>query len=514
MEKPKRQMLALVTSASAPAMQDGHRLLAATTDAASQVLVGAILLVAFILLIRESAHRVLVVFGAVAVLLAITYLTPYRLITFEGAKDALDLNVLLLLAGMMAVVGVLKTTGVFPWAAARLLEGARGRPALIQALLIWFTGAVSALADNVTTVIFLTPMVLEIATRTGVRPMAFLLPMVMAANLGGTATLIGDPPNIMIGSGAGLTFVDFVVNLTLPVLAMMVALRWFSDFWFRADLRPRRATPLPAAAAPEITDPVLLRWSLGISLVVFVGFMTHGLTGMPVAVPALLGAAALLVVQDVLYLRRHRPTHAERVHGLLDVIEHEIEWPTLSFFAFLFIAVGAGVETGLIDTLARGLEHVIEAGRLNMGLDPRGTLLLAALVICWGSGLLSAVVDNIPFVAVAIPIVSRMAGELPGDTSVLWWALALGACLGGNGSPIGASANVTVIGLAEKGGSRIGFAQFARFGATVTALSLLGSSLVLLGYVYVGRDPVLLIAAASAAGGVLLPAGVARLRGR
>jgi len=279
-------------------------------------------------------------------------------------------------------------------------------------------------------------------------------------------------------------------------------------------LRPSGAGAEPAGASPVIHDPVLLRWSLAISAGIFVGFMTHGATGMPVAVPALLGAAIMLIVQDVLYLRRHRPTHAERVHGLLDVIENEIEWPTLSFFAFLFIAVGAAVDTGLIDTLARGLEGVIEAGRQGLGLDPRGTLLLAALVICWGGGVVSAVVDNIPFVAVAIPIVARMTGELPGDTSVLWWALALGACLGGNGSPIGASANVTVIGLAERAGTRIGFGQFARFGIAVTAMTLLVSSLVLAGYVYAGRDPVLVIAGVIALAGFAVPEAAARRRRR
>ncbi len=456
-----------------------------TTDPVSQGIVAAVIVAVFVLLALEKAHRVLVVFAAAALLWAVTYATPYRLISFEQAKDAIDLNVLFLLAGMMAIVGVLKTTGVFPWAVGRILAYARGRPPLIQSLVAWFTGVVSALADNVTTVIFVTPMAQEMAHRTRVPAAAYLLPVVMAANIGGTATLIGDPPNIMIGSGAGLSFMAFIEALAVPVVWMMLLLQVVSRRWYRTQLSP---PPAPEAAVEPhvITDPALLRWALGITAVVFAGFATHSLTHMPVAVPALVGAGFLLVVQDVLYMRRHRPGRKDRVHGLLKVIEHEIEWPTLTFFAFLFIAVGAAVATGLIDTLAGGLLWLIETGRHAFGLDPLATLLFAALMICWVSGVASAVIDNIPFVAVSIPVVARLTTELPGDTGILWWALALGACLGGNGSAIGASANVTVLGLAEKGGTRISFAEFTRFGATVMALTLVVASAFLAGYVYLG----------------------------
>ncbi len=467
--------------------------LRATTDPLSQAIVGAIILAVFALLVRETAHRVLIVFGAVALMLTITYLTPFHLITFEAAKDAIDLNVLFLLAGMMAVVGVLKTTGVFQWAVARLVLRARGRPWIVQSLIIWFTGIVSALADNVTTVIFLTPMALEIARRTRVKPAAYLLPMVMAANVGGAATLIGDPPNILIGSGAGLGFMAFVVNLTVPILIMMVLLEVVARRYFRSMLATESLEVDASGPDPQIRDRRLLTWSLWISALIFVGFATHGLTHMPVAVPALIGAAMILIVQDVLYIRRHRPSHAERVHGLIRVIEKEIEWPTLSFFAFLFIAVGAAVETGLIDTLAADLIGIIGMARDTLGLSPLATLWFAALVICWAAGILSALVDNIPFVAVSIPIVARLVESLPGETQVLWWALALGACLGGNGSPIGASANITVLGLAERAGARISFTQFLRHGALVTLLTLLASSAFLTGFVYLGSGGVLQI---------------------
>jgi Na+/H+ antiporter NhaD/arsenite permease-like protein len=456
-----------------------------TRDPVSQLLVGTIIVAVFVLLAMEKAHRVLVIFGAVALIWLITYLTPYRLISFEASQGALDLNVLLLLASMMAVVGVLKSTGVFAWAVARILAVAGGRPMLMLALLCWFTGILSSVADNVTTVIFTTPMALEIAARLRIRPAALLLPMVMASNIGGTATLIGDPPNILIGSGAGLSFVDFVVNLTAPVLTMLVALEWFSRRYFRADLD--RSTREPGVVAiPPITNPTLLRAGLIVSGAIFVGFFTHTMTGMPAAVPAAVGAAVLLIVQDVLYLRTRDETVAERIHGILHVIEREVEWPTLSFFALLFIAVGAAVHTGLIDTLSQGLAGFIGWGSANLGLGPDGTLLFAAVLILWVSGVLSALIDNIPYVAVTIPIVASLVGRLAGDTEVLWWALSLGACLGGNGSMIGASANVTVVGLAERTGTHITFGEFSRYGSRVATITLLISTVFLAAHIFAG----------------------------
>ncbi len=460
--------------------------LRSTTDAVSQGLVAAIIVAVFALLALEKAHRVLIIFGAVALLWFITYLTPFKLISFDGAKNALDLNVLLLLAAMMAVVGVLKTTGVFPWAVGRLLSRAGGRPHLIQSLTVWFTGTASAFLDNVTTVIFVTPMSSEMARLTGVRPSAYLLPMVMAANIGGTATLIGDPPNIMIGSGANLSFMAFIFALAVPVIWMMLMLEYFSRWYYRSAL-VTAVRGEPTFARPDIHDRPLLKWTLGITGLIFIGFVTHSMTGMPVAVPAVIGAAAILVVQDALYLRRHRPSHNERIHGLLEVIEKEIEWPTLSFFAFLFIAVGAAVETGLIDTMANGLGWVINSGRDSFGLSEKGTVLFAAVMILWASGVLSALIDNIPYVAVTIPIVARLIDTLPGHPTTLWWALALGACLGGNGTAIGASANVTTIGLAEKAGTRITFGEFARFGTSVATVTLLISTVFLAGFVFLGQ---------------------------
>jgi Na+/H+ antiporter NhaD/arsenite permease-like protein len=450
-------------------------------------MVALLLVGVFTLLTIEAAHRLVVVLGAVALLWLITYFTPYHLLSFEGTAAALDLNVLVLLAGMMAVVGVLKTTGVFEWAVARLLLRAKGRPVLVLGLVAWFTALTSAFLDNVTTVVFMTPMAIALTRQLRLAPAAILLPMVMASNIGGTATLIGDPPNIMIGSGAGLSFLQFVENLAPPIIVMMFWLVFFSERTYRRALAEGGGASSVALERPPLADPVLAKWMAVIGAVVLVGFLTHHITGMPAAVPATVGAAAALIVQDRLYVRRKRPTAAERVHGVLSVTERDIEWPTLAFFGFLFIIVGAAVQTGLIGTLASTLQNGITSGSQALGLSPLGTLFFAAVIICWVSGTMSALIDNIPFVAVAIPVVAQLVAALQGDTQVLWWALSLGACLGGNATPIGASANVTTIGLAEREGARISFRSFARYGTVVAAGTLVIATAWLALFVFAGQ---------------------------
>lgn len=470
------------------AVQEGAHALAPTTDPVSQGIVAVVVIAVFVLLTVEAAHRVLVAMAATAILLGITYGTSYHLMTFEGIREALDINVLVLLAAMMAVVGVLKTTGVFEWAVSKIVRRAGGRPLALLAFILAFTAAASAFLDNVTTVVFVTPMALAVARRIGLSPPAILLPMVMASNIGGTATLIGDPPNIMIGSGAGLTFLDFVEDLTLPCALMILWLEYYSRRYYREAFRDARAPSGQAFDdAMPLANPALARGLGVVCALILLGFLTHHATGMPPAVPALLGAAAALVMQDVLYLRTERPTAHNRVHGILKVTEEDIEWPTLAFFGFLFIVVGAAVNTGLIATLAHGLQWAITAGGASLGLSANGTLLFAALLICWVSGIMSALIDNIPFVAVAIPIIAGIIPALPGNADVLWWALSLGACLGGNGTPIGASANVTTIGLAERAGVRISFRQFAAFAAPMTAGTLVIASAYLALHIYLGK---------------------------
>lgn len=464
-----------------------------TRDFASQGIVAAILVAVFALLAADRVHRVLIPIGAVAVIWLISYFTPFRLISFEAAQAAIDLNVILLLFAMMALVGVLKTTNVFPWAVDRLLERSRGNPSVAAKLIIWFTGVLSAILDNVTTVIFTYPMASEMARRLRINGSAFFLPMVMAANIGGTATLIGDPPNVLIGADprTGLSFMDFIRHLTIPCTFMMVVLVWYCRRYFAADIGAAADADHADAATPtgaRLQNVPLLRATSAITALIFIGFMTHSLTHMPVAVPAVIGIAAILLAQDYYYLKEHRPTEEERTHGVLSILEKDIEWPTLAFFIFLFILVGAAVATGLIESLALGLAWTIGKISVSLGLSPRATLLVAALIILWVSGFLSAVIDNIPYTAVTIPLVASLLGQLKGgaEGQVLWWALALGACLGGNGTLIGASANVTVTGLAEKDGKRISFNEFTAFGSRVTGLTLLMSSIYLALWLYVG----------------------------
>ena len=473
-----------------------------TRDFVSQALVAIVLVAVFALLAADRVHRVLVPIGAVAVLWLVSYFSPYRLISFEAAKEAVDLNVILLLFSMMALVGVLKTTNVFPWAVDRMLERSRGNPSRAARLIIWFTGILSAILDNVTTVIFAYPMASEMAWRLKINASAFLLPMVMAANVGGAATLIGDPPNVLIGADprTGLTFMDFVYHLTVPCIFMMIMLVWYARRYYPIDIGDPADTDHAGAARPtgaELRNVGLLRTTCGITALIFLGFMTHGLTHMPVAVPAVIGVAAILLAQDYYYLKEHQPTQEERQHGVLAILEKDIEWPTLAFFLFLFILVGAAVATGLIESLAVGLAWIIELIAQGLSLSPRATLLVAAIVILWVSGLLSAVIDNIPYTAVTIPLVATLLDQLKAgaEGQILWWALALGACLGGNGTLIGASANVTVTGLAEKDGKRISFNEFTAFGARVTSLTLLVSSLYLALWLYAGSTIVNVVGA-------------------
>jgi Na+/H+ antiporter NhaD/arsenite permease-like protein len=282
---------------------------------------------------------------------------------------------------------------------------------------------------------------------------------------------------------------------------MMFMLVWYSRRFYPADIGRSADADHAGAARPTgavLQNVPLLRATCGITALIFAGFMTHTLTHMPVAVPAVIGIAAILLAQDYYYLKEHKPTAEERQHGVLAILEKDIEWPTLAFFIFLFVLVGAAVATGLIESLAHGLGWIID--RISGGLDlsPRTTLLVAALIILWVSGFLSAVIDNIPYTAVTIPLVASLLGHLEAgaDGQVLWWALALGACLGGNGTLIGASANVTVTGLAEKDGKRISFNEFTAFGSRVAGLTLAMSSAYLALWLYVGSAVVNLAGAA------------------
>jgi Na+/H+ antiporter NhaD/arsenite permease-like protein len=319
-------------------------------------------------------------------------------------------------------------------------------------LLALVTAFLSAFLDNVTTVILMVPVTFLIADALGLSPVPFLLTQVMASNIGGAATLIGDPPNILIGSAAGLSFTEFVVNLTPVVLLTLPPVLGVLYLMFRRQLRyTKEAEDVIAGmdAAGSIRDGVLLRKSLIVLSLVVIAFFLHGALHLEAATIALFGAAALM-----LYARPD-----------VEEVLRDVEWPTLLFFVGLFVLVGGLEVTGFIGGIAELLTNV--AG---------GTSVATAIIVIWGSGIASGIVDNIPFTATMIPVIQDLAEAenlSESETQPLWWALALGADFGGNFTLIGASANVVVAGMSERAGRRISFLTFMLYGIPVTLVSLI-----------------------------------------
>ena len=403
----------------------------------------------YVLIASERFNRVAVALVGAALMVAIGAARGHDI--FFSEDTGIDWNVIFLLFGMMVIVGILRQTGVFEFLAIWSAQRARGRPFRMMVLLVLITALASALLDNVTTVLLVAPVTLLLCERLALNPIPFLLAEAMASNIGGTATLIGDPPNIIIASRSGLGFNDFLVHLApivVVLLAAFVGLCWL--MWGRT-LRydPDRARAVMALQAHDtITDSKLLV-RLGIVLaLVLVGFVTHPVTGLEPSLVALLGAGASIAVSRVPH-----PVYLD-----------EVEWETLLFFAGLFIMVGALVHEGVIGDLADAI-----TGRVgdNYALAAQGMLL--------GSAVLSGVIDNIPYVATMSPLVYDLVGPGPGlppQQQSLWWALALGADLGGNATAIGASANVVIIGIAKRNGHPISFWTFTRYGLIVTAVTI------------------------------------------
>src|SRR6266542_4134537 len=383
---------------------------------------------AYLLIATEKVNRVAVALGGAGLMLALRLVSSAD--AFHSERLGIDWDVIFLLLGMMVIVGVLRHTGLFDYLAIWSAKRARGRPARILAALVLITAVASALLDNVTTVLLVAPVTVLICERLGVPPVPFLIAEALASNIGGTATLIGDPPNIIIASQAGLSYNDFLVHLAPLVVVLLAVFLLLLRRLFGPALasNPQRAAQLLALDEREaITDP---------------------------SVVALLGAGLLVL------LARGDPARFLR----------EVEWPTLAFFMGLFIMVGALAKTGVITTLA-------EAAARATG----GSLLVASGLLLWVSGALSAIVDNIPYVATMAPVTGALVETIPDnhDPRVLWWSLALGADLGGNATAIGASANVVVLGLADRAGHRIGFLEFARYGALVAGVTMAISMLYL-----------------------------------
>lgn len=369
----------------------------------------------------------------------------------EAGSEFVDWNTIGLLAGMMIIVVILEKTGVFEYLAIKSAQWGKARPGRILILLALVTAFLSAFLDNVTTVILMVPVTFLIADALDSSPMPFLLTQVMASNIGGAATLIGDPPNILIGSAAGLSFAEFVVNLTPVVLITLPAVLGVLYLMFRKELHYNKDAEeviLSMDAAGSIRDRVLLRKSLIVLGLVILAFFLHGALHLEAATIALLGAAALM-----LYAR-------------VDVEEvlRNVEWPTLLFFVGLFVLVGGLEVTGFIGGIAELLTNV--AG---------GASAVTAIIVIWGSGIASGIVDNIPFTATMIPVIQDLAKAenlSEAETQPLWWALALGADFGGNLTLIGASANVVVAGMSERAGQKISFLKFMLYGIPVTLISL------------------------------------------
>ena len=425
----------------------------------------AVLIAVYGFIAFELMHRTLAAMVGASILLFVSYTlgtwdASFRILTFEDAMHAIDGNVIFLLMAMMIIVGVLKKTGVFQWMAYKSFQLTRGNVFALAVLLMFLTAVTSAFLDNVTTMLLIIPVTIEIALALKIGPIALMMPEVFASNVGGTATLIGDPPNIMIGSYAGLSFVDFITHLALLCLIGLVVTSVYFAFWFRTGYMTAKVDDVPAMIARlraeyRITDPQLLvKSGLVLALTIFL-FVVHGPLHMEPSIAAMGGASLLLIVSGV---------------QIVEMVEREVEWPTLIFFMMLFVVVAGAEQTGLIQIVA---DWVRDAAR--------GSPVIAVIIILWVSAVLSAIIDNIPFTATMLPIVAYLTSSIPGvHGAVLWWALSLGACLGGNATLIGASANVVTVGLAEKAGYPISFVNYLRIAALPTAITIVLSMVWLL----------------------------------
>jgi Na+/H+ antiporter NhaD/arsenite permease-like protein len=404
-----------------------------------------ILIAVYALIAFELLHRTLAALLGAALLLTVTYTagtfdSKYFILSFEDAMHAIDMNVILLLMAMMIIVGILKKTGLFQWLAYKSYQIAKGNVFVLASILMFVTAFVSAFLDNVTTMLLMIPVTIEIALTLKLNPVTFLVPEAFASNVGGTATLIGDPPNIMIGSYAKLTFVDFVQNLAIICTICLVVTIVYFVWWYKKEYGKAKVGDVQKMIDHlrdeyQITDKsLLIKGAIFLGMTIFL-FIVHGALKMEPSIAALIGAALLMVFSKV---------------DIVEMLEHEIEWPTLVFFMMLFVVVAGAEEAGLIQIIADWVKDV-----------SKGSLVVAILMILWVSALASAIIDNIPFTATMLPIVAYLSTVIPGaEHGVLWWALALGACLGGNGTMIGASANVVTVGMAERAGYPISFMEY------------------------------------------------------
>jgi Na+/H+ antiporter NhaD/arsenite permease-like protein len=408
----------------------------------------AVFLVAYALIASDRIDRTLAaLFGALLMVML-------GVLDQEDAFEAVDLEVIFLLAGMMLLAGVLRRTGFLQWMAIRSVKLVNGDPVRLLIALSLVSAVLSALLDNVTTVVLIAPVTVYIASVMRISPVPYLMAEILASNIGGTATLIGDPPNILIGSASGLGFVDFLVNLA-PIVSVIFAVFLVTIVVaFRRDLAVDpdvRSSLLAIDERSFIADRQLMRLSLLVIGLTLLGFLLSGAVGLEPATIAMFGAVVLILLARI----------------PLDEAFHDIEWPTLFFFVGLFILVQGIVHVGIVDALGDALLQIT-----------RGDASLTTLLLLWLSGVASAIIDNIPYTAAMIPIVIQM-GDAGIPIEPLWWSLALGACLGGNATIVGASANIVVANISAGAGHPILFRQYVRYGIVIVLESLAISSVYL-----------------------------------
>ena len=414
-----------------------------------------IFIAAYALIISEKVHRTIV--GICGAMLMIVF----GIISQETAIHHIDFNTLGLLMGMMIIVNITSETGLFNFLAIWAAKKVKAQPVKLLVALSALTALCSGLLDNVTTVLLTVPITFNIASQLKVDVKPFLMAQIISSNIGGTSTLVGDPPNIMIGSAVGLSFMDFIYNLTLPAviifvvtIAIMLAM-YSSKLTTQPELQDK---VMRLNEYSQITDPVLMKKCLGVLAVTMGMFVMHSTLHLETATAALSGAGLLLL------LTYHHDE--EKIAKVLS----KIEWLAIFFFAGLFVLVGALVETGVIKALAE--EGIAVTG---------GNVTLTALLILWMSAIASAFIDNIPFVATLIPLIKDMGEMGLANLEPMWWSLALGACLGGNGTLIGASANVVVASMAAQRGKPISFISFMKTAFPLMILSIIISTV----YVYI-----------------------------
>ena len=413
-----------------------------------------IFIAAYALIISEKVHRTIVgIVGAMLMILC-------GILSQEVAIHHIDFNTLGLLIGMMTIVNITAETGLFNFLAIWAAQKVNAQPMKLLLALATLTAACSALLDNVTTVLLTVPVTFSITAQLKVDVKPFLMAQILASNIGGTATLVGDPPNIMIGSAVGLSFMDFIMHLTLPAIVIFIITIFVLEMIYGKSLH---TTPelqeqvMKLNASKQIRDKVLVKKCLAVLAFTMTLFVLHSTLGLESATAALTGAGLLLLITFT------------RDEEMISKVLGKVEWTAIFFFAGLFILVGALVETGVIKMLAEEAIAITQ-----------GSVEATAILILWMSAFASAFVDNIPFVATMIPLIKDMGTMGLNNLEPMWWSLALGACLGGNGTLIGASANVVVASLAAKHGQQISFIGFMKVAFPCMIMSIVIS----MGYVY------------------------------